>query len=305
MSPTSSSPTAGTGAARTGSAGTGSAGTGSAGTGSAGTGSGRVGLVRVVRSEWTKLVSLRSTWMLLLVFAVLGVGVATLAGWGSAQAIDAQEAGVPTAGGPPGGLGAEALVGSLLSTTSLATLLLGVLGALVVSGEYATGTMTATLTAVPRRWPVLVAKAVLLVLVLAPVALVVSALALLVGASFLPEEVVLGLADDGVLAKVVAYAAAMVVTALLGLGLATVLRSTAGSITVLVAVVFLAPGLVPLFGVDWLTTAAQYIPSTAAGSLGVSAGDPPLTTTEAVLTLVGWALVPLVAGLVLLQRRDV
>ncbi|WP_299036978.1 ABC transporter permease subunit [uncultured Pseudokineococcus sp.] len=272
--------------------------------GTAGTGSGRVGLARVVRSEWTKLASLRSTWMLLLVFVLLGVGVATLAGWGSAQAIEATEAGTPPAGGPPGGLGREALAASILSTTSLATLLLGVLGALAVSGEYATGTMTATLTAVPRRWPVLVAKAVLLALVLAPVALVVSGLALLAGESFLPESASLGLQDDGVLAAVVAHAAAMVVTALLGLGLGALLRSTAGSITVLVVVVFLAPGLVPLFGVDWLTTASQYVPATAAGSLGVTTGEPALTTTEAVLTLVGWALVPLLAGLVLLQRRD-
>lgn len=273
--------------------------------GSADTGSGRVSLVRAVRSEWTKITSLRSTWMLLLVYVVLGIGVAALVGWGSSQAIEAQEAGIATAGGPPGGLGAEALAASILSTTSLATLLLGVLGALVISGEYATGTMTATLTAVPRRWRVLAAKAVLLALALAPLALVVSGLALLVGESFLPEAVALGLEDEGVLEAVVAHAAAMVVTALLGLGLATLLRSTAASITVLVVVVFLAPGLVPLFGVDWLTTAAQYIPSAAAGSLGVTAGDPVLTTTEAVLTLVGWALVPLVAGLVVLQRRDV
>jgi len=272
--------------------------------GTADTGAGRVGLARVVRSEWTKLASLRSTWMLLLVFVLLGVGVAALVGWGSSQAIEAQEAGVQTAGGPPGGLGTEALAASILSTTSLATLLLGVLGALAVSSEYVTGTITATLTAVPRRWPVLAAKAVLLMLLLTPVALVVSGLALLVGESFLPEASSVDLADDGVLVAVVAHAAAMVVTALVGLGLATLLRSTAGSITVLVVVVFLAPNLVPLFGVDWLTTAAEYIPGAAAASLGVTAGDPLLTTTEAVLTLVGWALVPLLAGLVVLQRRD-
>jgi len=282
----------------------GSDGAGSVGTGT-GTGSGRVSLVRVVRSEWTKLASLRSTWLLLLVFVVLGVGVATLAGWGSSQAIEAQEAGVATAGGPPGGLGGEALAATIISTTSLATLLLGVLGALTISSEHATGTLTATLTAVPRRWPVVLAKAVLLVLVVAPLGLLVSGLALVVGESFLPESASVGLADDGVLAAVVAHAAAMVATALLGLGLGALLRSTAGSITVLVVVIFLAPGLVPLFGVDWLTTASQYVPATAAGSLGVTAGDPVLSTTEAVLTLVGWALVPVVAGLVALQRRDV
>ena len=44
--------------------------------------------------------------------------------------------------------------------------------------------------------------------------------------------------------------------------------------------------------------------ATAAGALGVTAGDPVLSTPEAVLTLVGWALVPLVAGIVVLQRRD-
>ncbi|MEJ5946596.1 ABC transporter permease subunit [Pseudokineococcus basanitobsidens] len=273
--------------------------------GSVPTGSGRVGLARVVRAEWTKLASLRSTWFLLLLVVVLGVGLATIAGWGSSQAIDATEAGTPPPGGPPGGLGADALGASVLASTTLGTLLLGVLGALVMSGEYSTGTATATLTAVPRRWPVLLAKAVLLVLVTAPVGFVVSVAGFLLGESFLPASASLALGDPGTWPAVLATTASMVATALLGLGLATLLRSTAGAITALVALTFIGPPLLGLVPWDWVQTATEHIPSTAAGSIGLYAGDPVLSTTAAVLTLVGWAVVPLVAGLVVLQRRDV
>lgn len=272
--------------------------------GSAPTGSGRVGLGRVVRAEWTKLASLRSTWFLLVLVVVLGVGLATVAGWASAQAIEATAAGTPPPGGPPGGLGTEALGASILASTTLATLLLGVLGALTMSGEYSSGTITATLTAVPRRWPALAAKALLLVLVTALVGLVVSVAGFLLGELLLPASSTLALGDPGVWPAVLATAASMVATALLGLGLATVLRSTAGAITVLVALTFIGPPLLGLVPWDWVQTATDHIPGTAAGSIGLYAGDPVLSTTAAVLTLVGWALVPLLAGLVALQRRD-
>lgn len=275
-------------------------------TGSAGTGTGRASLPRALRSEWGKLASLRSTWVLLLVVVVLGVGVATLSGWGVSQALEATDAGSRPPGGPPGGFqtGPTGQLVPILSSTSLAALLLAVLGGLSITGEYATGTITATLTAVPRRWPVLVAKAVVLVLLTGVVALGISVAALLLGASFFPQDVRVGLGDDGVPGAVLGNAASMVVLALLGLGTGAVLRSTAGTITLLVALVFVAPPLLPVFGVDWLTTAAEHTPVSAALSFAQLDGSAPYGTTTAVLVLVGWALVPLLAGLVALQRRD-
>ncbi|MEJ5868267.1 ABC transporter permease subunit [Pseudokineococcus sp. 5B2Z-1] len=275
--------------------------------GSQSTGSGGASLPRVVGGEWTKLATLRSTWVLVLVVLVLGIGVATLSGWGVSQALEAAEtSGQVPPGGPPGGFqtGPTGQLVPILSSTSLAALLLAVLGGLAVTGEYATGTITATLTAVPRRWPVLLAKALVLLVLAGVVALVVSFAALLLGASFFPEDVRVGLGDDGVLGAVLANAAGMVSLALLGLGVGAVLRSTAGTITLLVALVFVAPPLLPVFGVDWLTTASEHTPVSAALSFAQLDGSAPYGTTAAVLVLVGWAVVPLVAGLVLLQRRD-
>lgn len=275
-------------------------------TGGAGTGSGGASVPRVVRSEWTKLATLRSTWVLLLVVVVLGVGVATLSGWGVSQALDAASEGQTPPGGPPGGFqtGPTGQLVPILSSTSLAALLLAVLGGLAVTGEYATGTITATLTAVPRRWAVLAAKALVLVVLGGVVALAVSVAALLLGASFFPADVRVGLGDEGVLGAVLANAASMVSLALLGLGVGAVLRSTAGTITLLVALVFVAPPLLPVFGVDWLTTASEHTPVSAALSFAQLDGSAPYGTTTAVLVLVGWAVVPLLAGLVALQRRD-
>lgn len=91
---------------------------------------------------------------------------------------------------------------------------------------------------------------------------------------------------------------------LLGLSLAALVRSSAGAITLLVAVVFVAPPLLPLIPFAWIDTAAHYVPSVAGTSLSTADGSGTLSTAAAALTLTGWVLLPLLAGAVLMQRRD-
>ncbi|ROP42922.1 ABC transporter permease subunit [Pseudokineococcus lusitanus] len=262
---------------------------------------GRVTFLGVVRGEWTKLRSLRSTWAVLLLAVALGVGLSALTGWALADGSGGGPGGGP--GGPPGA--PADTVGRVLSSTSLASLLLGVLGALVMTGEHASGTVTTSLAAVPRRWPLLAAKAVVVVAVVAPVAVLTSCLALVTASALLPAEQAVALTDAGVPTAVLGSSAAMVATALLGLGLGTLLRSTAGAITLLVALVFVAPPLLPLIPVDWLQTAVGHNSVAAGQSLSVVDGEHTLSTTAAWWTLAGWALVPLAAGALLLRRRDV
>ena len=100
---------------------------------------------RLLLSEWTKLRSLRSTWWTLALAALLGVGFAV-----------AVAASVGAADLPAGELGADN-VALVLAGTGVAALVLGVLGALQMSSEYASGTISVSLTAVPRRWPLLAA----------------------------------------------------------------------------------------------------------------------------------------------------
>ena len=244
-------------------------------------------LGRLLLSEWTKLRSLRSTWVTLALAASLGVGLA---------AVIALSAG---AGDGPGNEFGADTVAFVLAGTGLAGLVLGVLGALQMSGEYATGTISVSLTAVPRRWPVLVAKAVVLVALVAPLSVAMSG-----GAVLVADAVV----DGGVAFSceaVLGNAAYLTAVALLGLGLATVVRGTAMSITVLVSLVFVLPPLLPLLPWAWVQTAADYFPAAAGQSLvptlpGVAAvGD-----VAALWTLAAWTLVPLTAGAILLTRRD-
>lgn len=114
----------------------------------------------VLRSEWVKMRSLRSTWLTLggAVLAVVAVGTvvgyATNAHWSSIPAED-------RAHFEP--------IGRTLVGVNLAQLIVGVLGVLLISGEYATGMVRATFSAVPRRLPVLTTKAVLYAVLLYPV----------------------------------------------------------------------------------------------------------------------------------------
>jgi ABC-type transport system involved in multi-copper enzyme maturation permease subunit len=238
-------------------------------------------------SEWTKLRSLRSTWWTLGLAVLVGLGLASMIAYS-----------LGAGGNPDEGLAADS-VNSVLAGTGFAALALGVLGALQVSGEYTTGTMSVSLTAVPRRWPVLAAKAAVLTAVVAPLALVMSAASLLMGDALVDGGVAFSwqaiLGNTGYVTAVV----------LLGLGLATLVRTTAMSITLLVAVVFVLPPLLPLLPWSWMDSVAEYFPAAAGASLTTTVpGVAALGVATAIATLAAWALVPLTAGAVLLTRRD-
>ncbi|WP_345771390.1 ABC transporter permease subunit [Geodermatophilus normandii] len=187
----------------------------------------------------------------------------------------------------------------VLGETGVAALVLGVLGALQMSSEYASGTISVSLTAVPRRRPLLAAKAAVLVAVVAPLSMAVSAGALLVGDAIIEG----GLAFSW--PAVLGNTAYLTAVAVLGLSLATLTRSTAMAIAVLVAVVFVLPPLLPLLPWGWAETVADLLPGAAQESLiSTVPGTAPLGDVAAVRTLAAWILVPLTAGAVLLTRRD-
>ena len=108
--------------------------------------------VRVLRSEWVKLRSLRSTALTLLAAVVVMVALGWLFGWGTERQWSELR---------PDERAAFSPVDTTLAGYYLAQLAVGVLGVLLVTGEYATGMVKATFGAVPRRLPVLWAKAVL------------------------------------------------------------------------------------------------------------------------------------------------
>jgi hypothetical protein len=240
-----------------------------------------------VRSEWTKLRSLRSTWWSLALAALIGLGFAV------AVAVSVNN------GDPSAEALGEDDVATVLGTIGVIALVLGVLGALQMSSEYASGTISVSLTAVPKRRPLLAAKAAVLVTVVAPLSLAVSAGSLLIADAII---------DGGLTFSwpaVLGNTAYLTAVAVLGLSLATLTRSTAMAIAVLVSVVFVLPPLLPLLPWGWVETVANFFPGAAQESLiSTVPGTAPIGDVAAIRTLVAWTLVPYAAGAMLLTRRD-
>jgi len=189
----------------------------------------------VLRGEWLKLRSLRST-VLTALLAAGSMGFMALVG-----ALDFSADWDRTTGA---GRAALDPMGALLSGWFLAQVLVGVIGALAVTSEYASGSIAATFAAVPRRTPVLVAKVFVPAVATAVVMVPATLLAVLVGGMLLPGEVAVDLGAPGVLRAIVGVGIAMAGVAAIGAALGFLVRSTAGAIAILVVVLLVLPGLV-------------------------------------------------------------
>jgi ABC-2 type transport system permease protein len=234
---------------------------------------GRVGLRQAMAAEWTKLWSVRSTMWTLAATGLAVVGLCALS-TGTVSASDIIED--PTR---------RSLIGVFLGQ-----LIFGVLGVLIMSAEYGTGTIRATLSAVPRRNVVLAAK----VLVFGAVAVVVSEVlafsAFGIGQAILSAKHAVGsaavakhahdlgqqvphqfqsllssgsasLGQPGVLRAVVGAGLYLAVLGLLALGLATVIRHTAGAISAFVGVVLVLPLIVQALPTSISDAVARYLPA--------------------------------------------
>jgi ABC-2 type transport system permease protein len=253
---------------------------------------------RVVRSEWTKLRSLRSTWLLLGLTPVLTVVLAGAFGYGYGRQIRQGQA---TAG-----------VGEAIDVTfvglDLFALIIGVFGILQITGEYGSGQIRASLTAVPRRWLLLLAKAFVLALSTAAVmgpAVLLSFLA----AQAMIGETGAGLGDHGAAQAVIGATVYPVAMGLLGLGLGAVLRQTAVTITLFVSVVLILPALlVPALPAALRRDTIPYVPIAAAQALYEQQSDAGpftlLSPSTGLIVLIGWVSALLALGALVLNRRD-
>jgi hypothetical protein len=242
---------------------------------------------RVVRSEWTKLRSLRSNWFMLAGVPLLLVAVAALIGWNGRD----REATVT-----------QAVGGGFL----LFAVLVGVVGLLTVTGEYGSGAIRATLISVPRRLPVLWAKAVVLVAVTAPVMVAAYLTTFLAHQAFADAAVRITLGDPQVVRAILGAAGATVACGLVGLAVGTLLRSTAGAITTYVAALVFVPQLL----LSVLPAAAQdtvvpYLPTLAMQAM-YEVGDAGIFLAPGAggLVVLGWVILLLGGAAAVLDRRD-
>lgn len=220
----------------------------------------------VLHAEWTKVRSVPSTLWTLLAATVLGIGLSALFSGLAAHAYKTGNHDVRLHWDP---------TSTSTSGLGVAQLAIGVLGALVIASEYSTGSIRASLAAVPRRGRFLAAKAS-----------VIAALAFVTGevmafvAFFLGQALISGnaptasLGDPHVLRAVFGSGLYVTLIGLLGVGLGSVLRSAAGAISALVALVYVLPGLTAALPSSiehvvtkfWPTQAGQQITSVVRGS---------------------------------------
>jgi ABC-2 type transport system permease protein len=256
---------------------------------------GRAGLRQAVRAEWTKFWSVRSTAWSLVVMLVAVVGICILATTvGTSGAQDHVQD--PTR---------RSLTGLFL-----AQLAIGVLGVLVMSAEYGTGSIRSTLSAMPRRPVVLSAKIIVLGIVSLVVGQLLSFTAFFVGQALLPSAVGHAtLSQPGVTRAVAGSGLFLAALGLLALGLATIIRHTAGAIAAFVAIVLVLPLIVQALPTSIVHAVTRYLPE----AIGLNilsttsspfAGTPIFSPWVGLAILVGYAVAALAFGGWLMVRRD-
>jgi hypothetical protein len=257
----------------------------------------RVTLPRVIRSEWTKLWSLRSTrWSLLLAFvAQAGLGpliaLITMSRWSHLSPL--QQATINP-------------IDRSLGGWHLAQLAIAVLGVMTITGEYTTGMIHSSVMAAPRRLPILWAK----LIVFFSVTLVLMLVAAVIGffgaqAIFSQHHVNVGISAPGAFRSLIGAVLLTTVTGALCVGLGTILRRTAGGISLFVVVFFVLPGLVDILPSDTADGIDPYLPSNAGSAVAQAVRDAHTFSPWGGFALFcGYTVVVIVIAARLLLQRD-
>lgn len=260
---------------------------------------GGVTQARVVESEWIKFRSLRSSWISLLVTVVIVDGIGTLF---SALHAHHMESGA----GPKTQLFFDATEVSLRGVY-LAQLAIGVLGVLVITGEYGTGMIRSSLAAVPRRVPVVIAKAIVFAAVTFAVALPTTFVGFLLGQwAQAGTHVQANLGTPGALRAIFGAALYLTLIGLLAVGIGFIVRNTAGALATLFGIVLVAPLLTNALPEPYSYDVAKFLPLNIGTRVTATTEvDPNLFGPWVGLALLAlYAAVALVIGAVVLQRRD-
>ena len=259
---------------------------------------GRQTVARAIASEWIKIWTLRSTWITSLVTIILTV----LFGAGLAIAVGQSEEYQDKA------------MNMITSGLTIGQIVVAVLGALIITGEYSSGQIRSSLAAVPRRGRLLPSKAVVLSAITFLLGSVSVFLSWAISKPFLGEHAG-SLTDSHYVGHIWGSGLTFVCIALMALGVGFLLRSTAGAITVVVSLLFViqVPLRLAASKWDWAIKIIGCLPSTVSEAVS----DPFQRTTEwsgegvqflshgqAVAVFAAWAIVPLIAACFVFSRRD-
>ena len=259
---------------------------------------GRVTQANVLRSEWTKLWSLRSTrWSLLASFiAMAGLGplvaAVQMSRWNQLH---------------PHDRATYDAINTAVGGYHLAQLAIGVLGVLVITGEYSTGMIRSSMMAVPRRLPVLWAKLLVFAVVTFVLMLIASLISFFaVQAIVTQHHVQHGIGDPGALRTVIGATLFLTVLGAMCVGLGGILRNTAGGIATFVGLLFVLPGISAILPSSVNDSISPYLPLNAATTVASHSFDNShhLAVWAGFALFCGYTVLAVAGAAVSLRRRD-
>ena len=280
----------------------------------------RIRLGGLLAAEWTKIRSVRSTMWTLLIFVVVSLGLTGLFTWLTLNALNNGRRGARSSG-----IVTDPVSFILGTGLGLGQLAICVLGALVITSEYSSGTIRASLLAVPRRNPVLIGKSVVFAALVFVVGEIVAFISYLIGDALVNGHVVTGqitlpnhthvtvhhtitvsLSQPGVLRAVFGAGLYLTVLGLFALAIGGLIRHTAGAITAVIGMVLVIFPLAQLLPSSWGAHVHAYLP-TVAGQLITAdkhqSGEL-LSPWQGFGVFCAWTALLLLAALFLLDRRD-
>jgi ABC-2 type transport system permease protein len=252
----------------------------------------------VVRSEWTKLHTLRSTRWSLGVGVLLTIGFSVLF-----AAITSSRWGQMS----PHERGHRHPLDIALAGVNISQLAIAVLGVLVITGEYSTGMIRASFTAVPKRLPVLWAKlgvyaAVSFLLMLPSVVIAFFASQAILSRHHILQ---ISFSHGGVARAVIGGAVYLILIGIFALAIGAILRNTAGGIATFAAIFFVIPPLLNVLPTSWQNAINPYLPSSAGRSIFALTHDAQsLAPGPGLALFAGYCAIAIAIAAVLLIRRD-
>jgi ABC-2 type transport system permease protein len=262
--------------------------------------SGRAGLGGTLRSEFTKIRSVRSTWWTLLVLVVISVGIGAAisagvaANWSHTSASDRATF--------------DATQISVAGLFFLGQLVIVVFGALVLTAEYSTGMIRTSLTAMPRRVTLFAAKAIVFTLVALVVTIVTAFVAFFLGQAILTStHESATLSQPNVLRAVIGGALYVTLCGLFAFAAGAIFRHTAATITSIIGLLFVIPILAHLLPSNWYADIARWLPSSTGDAISVVVGPGPdhlFSPWGQFAVFAVYTAVLLVVGGLLFRKRD-
>jgi ABC-2 type transport system permease protein len=256
---------------------------------------GRVTFAGALRSEFTKIRSVRSTYWTLLAMFVVVVGFGALASTGAAHGPH----------GPYFDPTRQSLAGLYIGQ-----LVIGVLGVLTISSEYSTGMIRTTLTTNPHRGVMIAAKGVVFTAVALATSLVTSFAAFFVGQALMSSDhISTTIGSPNVLRAVIGGALFLTACGVLAFGLGLLIRHTAGGIGAVTGLLFVVTILVNFLPQSWQNHVDKWVPALAGGQLWMTGPQPPGNTPmfgpwTSFAILCGYAAIAVAAGVILFRKRD-